>query len=93
MTPAKLNEKWWARIRAMDERAEELGDPQYYEFSPVYQIISEFLTDIEYLTVEETPKEIENRAFIAEAAESLRAEIKRTGNKIVIEPPTESDDE
>jgi len=71
MTPDKLNQKWWARFRKLEEQAHD--NAQWTaESATEHKIISEFLTDIEYIHIEETEQEKENRALIAKVADKIR---------------------
>lgn len=62
MTPGKLNKKWHDRLKETDEE------------SIAHKIINEFLVDIEWLRVEETDEERENRELISQVVETMRKE-------------------
>jgi hypothetical protein len=70
MTPGKLNKMWWKRLRKLDKVGEERGWTA--EQATEHRIISEFLVDIEFLHVEETDQDRENRELITQVADQIR---------------------
>ena len=71
MTPAKLNQIWWKRFRKLDNKKAD-GDQLSYEQDIEHALISQFLTDIEYLAVEESDEQRENRELISKVADQIR---------------------